>query len=239
MIVQSGARHLLETAFSEPLLRTLLRTLFYCKIHSRPPSQNPSENPFPRTLPRTFSEPFLERCVAVRPPRRAPYCVDFFLAFIVQQDDISFHELANRPTSAHRGAGLPARATIYPRVEDGQTTTTTIFELISPHPFFQFWGTLGCRIKCPFYTEEHRENTKIIHLVAKSSVPFWCDIRCKTFFLIMVVVVDGPSLKEVVLQLHRSSTIHMKACAVRCKPCQRRPRPWGGGNPTRFTEGRC
>ena len=66
------SRHLLETAFSEPLLRTLLRTLLYCKTHSRPPSQNPSENPFPRTLPRTFSEPFLERCVAVRPLRRAP-----------------------------------------------------------------------------------------------------------------------------------------------------------------------
>ena len=66
------SRHLLETPFSEPLLRTLLRTLFYCKNHIRHPSQNPSENPFPRTLPRTFSEPFLERCVAVRPLRRAP-----------------------------------------------------------------------------------------------------------------------------------------------------------------------
>ena len=55
------------------LLRTLLRTHFYCKTHRRPPSQNPSENPFPRTLPRTFSEPFSERCVAVRPLRRAPY----------------------------------------------------------------------------------------------------------------------------------------------------------------------
>ena len=64
--------HLLETPFSEPLLRTLLRTLFYCKTHRRPPSQNPSENPSPRTLPRTFSEPFLERCVAERPLRRAP-----------------------------------------------------------------------------------------------------------------------------------------------------------------------
>ena len=67
------SRHLLETSFSEPLLRTLLRTVFYCKTHRRPPSQNPSENPFPRTLPRTFSEPFSERCVAVRPVRRAPY----------------------------------------------------------------------------------------------------------------------------------------------------------------------
>ena len=61
-----------KTPLSEPLLRTLLRTLFYCKTHIRPPSQNPSKNPFPRTLPRTFSEPFLERCVAVRPLRRAP-----------------------------------------------------------------------------------------------------------------------------------------------------------------------
>ena len=67
------SRHLLEAAFSEPLLRTLLRTLFHCKSHrKRPPSQNPSENTFPRTLPRTFSEPFLERCVALRPLRRAP-----------------------------------------------------------------------------------------------------------------------------------------------------------------------
>ena len=48
------SRHLLEIAFSEPLLRTLPRTLFYCKTHSSPPSQNPSENPFPRTLPRTL-----------------------------------------------------------------------------------------------------------------------------------------------------------------------------------------
>ena len=66
------SRHLLETPFSEPLLRTLLRTLFCCKTQSTPPPQNPSENPPPRTLPRTFSEPFLERCVAVRPLRRAP-----------------------------------------------------------------------------------------------------------------------------------------------------------------------
>ena len=66
------SRHLLETPFSEPLLRTLLRTLFYCKTHRRPPSQNSSENPFFRTLPRTFSEPFSERCVAVRTLRRAP-----------------------------------------------------------------------------------------------------------------------------------------------------------------------
>ena len=66
------SRHLLETAFSEPLLKTLLRTHFYCKTHSRPPSQNPSENPSPEPFPRTFSEPLLERCVAIRPLRRAP-----------------------------------------------------------------------------------------------------------------------------------------------------------------------
>ena len=67
--------HLLETAFSEPLQRTLLRTLFHCKTHSKPHSENPSPEPLQnllRTLPRTFSEPFLERCVAVRPLRRAP-----------------------------------------------------------------------------------------------------------------------------------------------------------------------
>ena len=62
------SRDLLETLFSEPLLRTLLRTLFYCKTHNRPPSQNPSQNPSPKPFP----EPFLECCVAVRPLRRAP-----------------------------------------------------------------------------------------------------------------------------------------------------------------------
>ena len=44
------SRHLLETPFSEPLLRTLLRTLFHRKTCSRPPSQNPSENPSPEPL---------------------------------------------------------------------------------------------------------------------------------------------------------------------------------------------
>ena len=34
-------RHLLETAFSEPLLRTLLRTLVYCKTHRRTPFSEP------------------------------------------------------------------------------------------------------------------------------------------------------------------------------------------------------
>ena len=81
------SRHLLETPFSEPLLRTLLRTLFYCKTHIRPPSQNPSENPFPRTLPRTFSEPFSERCVAVRALRRAPYGIPPKQLFVFDSDE--------------------------------------------------------------------------------------------------------------------------------------------------------
>ena len=65
------SRHLLETPFSEPLLRTLLRTPFQCKTHSKPPSQNPSENPSPEPFPEPSQKPFLERCVAVRPLRRA------------------------------------------------------------------------------------------------------------------------------------------------------------------------
>ena len=64
---------LLETPFSEPLLRTLLRTLVYCKTHRKTTSQNPSENPSPEPFPEPSPEPFLERCVAVRPLRRAPY----------------------------------------------------------------------------------------------------------------------------------------------------------------------
>ena len=51
------SRHLLETPFSEPLLRTLLRTLFYCKTHSKPPSQNPSENPSPEPFPEPSQNP--------------------------------------------------------------------------------------------------------------------------------------------------------------------------------------
>ena len=51
------SRHLLETPFSEPLLRTLLRTLFYCKTQKKAPFSEPFREPFPRTLSRTFSEP--------------------------------------------------------------------------------------------------------------------------------------------------------------------------------------
>ena len=62
----------------------------------------------------------------------------------------------------------------------GPTTTTTIFEFISRGPIFRFWGTPGWRTKCPFYTMEHRETTKIFHLVCHQ-MPIWCGIRCKTF----------------------------------------------------------
>ena len=63
------SRHLLETPFSAPLLRTLLRTLFHCKAHGRPPSENPSPEPFPEPS----QNPSYSRCVVVRPLRRAPY----------------------------------------------------------------------------------------------------------------------------------------------------------------------
>ena len=68
------SRHFLENDFSEPLLRTLLRTLFYCKTHRKRPLliRTLLRTPPPLPLPRTFSEPFLDRCVAVRPLRRAP-----------------------------------------------------------------------------------------------------------------------------------------------------------------------
>ena len=45
-------RHLLETPFSELLLRKgVSQNPFYCKTHSRLPSQNPSENPSPEPFP--------------------------------------------------------------------------------------------------------------------------------------------------------------------------------------------
>ena len=64
-------------------------------------------------------------------------------------------------------------------LRDGPATTMTIVEFISRRPIFQFWGAPGCRIKCPFYTMEHRENAKIFHLMCHQG-PFWCDIGCKT-----------------------------------------------------------
>ena len=60
--------HLLETHFSEPLLRTLLRTLSYCEIHSRPNSQKPSENPFPEPFPEPSQNPNLRTLCCRTPP---------------------------------------------------------------------------------------------------------------------------------------------------------------------------
>ena len=51
------SRHLLETPFSEPLLRTLLRTLFCCRTHSEAPSKNPSKNPSPEPSPEPSQNP--------------------------------------------------------------------------------------------------------------------------------------------------------------------------------------
>ena len=63
--LKAHSRHLLETTFSEPLVRTLLRTLLYCKT--------PEEAPLLRTLLRTFPpDPSPEAFVVVRPLRRAP-----------------------------------------------------------------------------------------------------------------------------------------------------------------------
>ena len=59
------SRHLLETPFSEPHLRTLLRTLFYCKTHRKGlPSQKPSEHPSPEPFPEPSQDPNLRtlRC---------------------------------------------------------------------------------------------------------------------------------------------------------------------------------
>ena len=67
------------------------------------------------------------------------------------------------------------------KVRDGTNMTTTIFELISKDPIVQFWGTPGWCILCPFYTVEHRKkNAEILDLMCHQ-MPFWCDIRCKTF----------------------------------------------------------
>ena len=51
------SRHLLETAFSEPLLRTLLRTLFYCQTHSRPLFRTLLRTPSPEPFPEASENP--------------------------------------------------------------------------------------------------------------------------------------------------------------------------------------
>ena len=52
------SRHLLEIAFSEPLLRTLLRTLCYLKPTAGPLLRTLLRTPSPEPFPEPFSEPF-------------------------------------------------------------------------------------------------------------------------------------------------------------------------------------
>ena len=72
------SRHLLETPFSEPLLRTLLRTLFFTvkPIEKGPLLRTlPQRTPSPEPFPEPSQNPNLRTlCVAVRPLRRAPEC---------------------------------------------------------------------------------------------------------------------------------------------------------------------
>ena len=60
------SRHLLQTAFSEPLLRTLK------PIEKGPLLRTLLRTPSPEPFPEPSQNPFLERCLAVRPLRRAP-----------------------------------------------------------------------------------------------------------------------------------------------------------------------
>ena len=46
-------------------------------------------------------------------------------------------------------------------------------------PFSVFWGTPRCRTKRPFYTQEHRENTKILRIWCGIKCRLRCDMRCK------------------------------------------------------------
>ena len=47
-------------------------------------------------------------------------------------------------------------------------------------PHFSFLGYPRMPHQMPFYTVEHRETTKIFHLMCHQ-MPFWCGMRCKTF----------------------------------------------------------
>ena len=51
----------------------------------------------------------------------------------------------------------------------------------TPPPFFHFWGTPGCRTKCPFCTVGHRQNIKIFHLRCHQ-VPFDATSDVKLFW---------------------------------------------------------
>ena len=62
------SRHLLQTPFSEPLLRTLLKTIVFV-VKTK---ESPFSRPFPRTHPQNLTSESLETFVVVQPPRRAP-----------------------------------------------------------------------------------------------------------------------------------------------------------------------
>ena len=64
VLSKGRSRHLLETPFSEPLLRTPSQN---CKTHSRPPSRNPSENPSPESFPKPSQNPSRTLCCRTTP----------------------------------------------------------------------------------------------------------------------------------------------------------------------------
>ena len=63
----------------------------------------------------------------------------------------------------------------------GPNATTSIFEFISRSPMSQFWGTPECLINSPFYTEEHRETAKIVHLLCHQLH----DVMCQQMIVIL------------------------------------------------------
>ena len=69
-----GPKNSLSSVFETVLSETIFGPfpIFTVKPMAGPPSQNPPENPSPEPFPEPFAEPFAERCVAVRPLRRAP-----------------------------------------------------------------------------------------------------------------------------------------------------------------------
>ena len=56
-LTRGRSRHLLETPFSEALLRTLLRTFFTVRLTGGPLLRNPSENPPPEPFPEPSQNP--------------------------------------------------------------------------------------------------------------------------------------------------------------------------------------
>ena len=86
------SRHLLEIAFSEPLLRTLLRTLFYCKNHSKTTSQNPSENPSPEPFPEPSQNPSWNAVLPYDPLGVHPRKVDTWRMGLRQQNPFQINK---------------------------------------------------------------------------------------------------------------------------------------------------